>query len=182
VSNDPELETWRREWRDPDEPLPNLKRKIKRQNLRTVAATIAMCVLLAITTVQALRTRGSFVSGMATGLWTVSLVAGSYAWWVRRGAWRPAAQTTLAYAELAHKRAVAKVRTLRFSFYFLLTAMAVCTAFSAWNWRTLSPRSVLMWAVLLAAMVAELFYFRHYARRKQREVEETRKLIEQIRQ
>lgn len=141
-----------------------------------------MCVLLAITTVQALRTRGSFVSGMAAGLWAAGLIAGGYGWWVRRGAWRPTAQTTLAYAELAHKRAVAKVRQLRFSFYFLLITIVVCAAFSVWDWRTLSPKLALIWAVILGATVAELFFFRYYSRRKQREIEETRKLIEQMRE
>jgi hypothetical protein len=42
VTIDAELETWRREWRDRAEPLPELKKKIKRQNLQTIAAGIVL--------------------------------------------------------------------------------------------------------------------------------------------
>jgi hypothetical protein len=174
VTTDTELETWRREWRDQTEPLPELKKKILRQNLRTVAAVGAICVCLALSTVEALRSRSAFIAGLAVGIGFASLVSGTYAWWVRRGAWKPTAQTTLAYAELSYKRAIAKSRTLRFSFCFLLLATALFTAFVAWNWKHFAARD----GLIISAMGIEAFFLRHYGRRKRREIEETKKLID----
>lgn len=175
---DAELETWRREWRDRAEPLPELKKKIKRQNLQTIAAGIVLAACLVFSTVEALRSHSSFMSGFAIGLWFATVFAGGYAWWVRRGAWRPSAQTTLAYVELSHQRAVAKVRTLRFSFYLLLATTLLFAVFGAWNWKAFAARD----AVILAALALELIFFAYYGRRKKREVAETRKLLEQIRE
>ena len=175
---DTELETWRQEWRGDTEPLPDLKRKIRRQNVRMILAAAAMVVCLAVSTSEAVRTRGSFMEGLATGIWLTALIAGSYAWWVRRGAWEPAAQTTLGYLELSYKRSVANARTLRFSFYFLLATIVLFAASSVWNWREFRPLA----AVVLAALVAELFFLGYKRRRSEREIEKARKLIEQTRE
>jgi len=174
VTVDTELETWQREWRDQTEPLPELKKKIKRQNLRIVAAIAAVGVCLVSSTTQALRGRSSFMGGLAAGVWLASLLMGGYAWWVRRGAWKPTAQTTLAYAELSYKRAVARARTLRFAFYFLLAATVLYAAYAAWDWRAF-PRQG---PFVLAGMVLELFLFKHFRRRQRKEIEKTRKLME----
>ena len=176
MKTDLELESWRQEWRDQTEPLPQLKKKIRRQNLRTAAAVIAIVCIAALSTVEALRTHSSLVAGFAVGLVVASVCVGSFAWWVRRGAWKPAAQTTLAYAELSYKRAVSRARTLNFAFYFLLITVVLFAAFSAWNWRNLHVRD----GAVLAALVLELFFLRHYEKRKRREIEETTKLIENI--
>ena len=180
MTRDIELESWQQEWRDQTEPLPELKKKIKRQNLRTALAIVAVVVGLALSTAAALRGHGSFMSGLATGMWFACIVMGGYAWRVRRGAWKPSAQTTLAYAELANKRALAKARTLRFAFYFLLTATVLFAGFAAWLWRTASDKWLL--ALVLTGMVAELCWMRYLARRNRREVEKTRKLLAQITQ
>jgi Ca2+/Na+ antiporter len=174
VTIDTELETWQREWRHQTEPLPELKRKIRRQNLRTVAAIVAICTCLAFSTVAALRSRSSLLAGLAAGIGFSSILVGGYTWWVRRGAWRPTAQTTLAYAELCHRRAVAKARTLRFSLYFLLIATVLFAGFVAWNWRNAAIRDV----VIVAAMVVEFFFLRHYEQRKKQEIQETKKLVQ----
>lgn len=177
---DTELEAWQQEWRDQTEPLPELKNKIRRQNLRTVVAIGAISVCLAFSTAAALAGWGSFVSGLATGMWVASVLLGSYAWRARRGSWKPAAQTTLAYAELAYKRSVAKGRILRFAFYFLLTAAVLYAGFVIWRWRATSERNLL--GLVLAAMVAELFLMLYLARRNRRNVEEARKLVDQTNQ
>jgi hypothetical protein len=180
LTRDTELETWQQEWREQTEPLPALKKKIKRQNVRTAVAVAAIAVLLAFSTTQALLHHGSFMSGLATGLWFASLLMGGYGWRVRRGAWKPTAQTTQAYVELAYKRAVAKARTLRFAFYFLLTAAVLYAGFVAWNWKATSEKRLL--GLVLAGMVIELFFLRHCARRKRQEIEETRKVMDQVNQ
>ena len=170
---DKELLNWQKDWQTQTEPLPELKRKIKRQNLRTLAAAATMAVFLVASTTSALLWHRAFVAGLATGLWSVALCVGSYAWWVRRGAWKPTAQTTRAYVELLYKRAVARARILRFAFYFLLAATALWAAGLAWNWNVVSARG----ALILLAMVAELFLFRHLRQRQVRAIEKAKALV-----
>ena len=176
MNHDTELEIWQQEWQEETEPLPDLKKKIRRQNLKTVAAVLAVCACLAISTAAALRTRSSFMAGMAVGITFAGVFLGSYAWWVRRGAWKPTAQTTLAYAELCHRRAIARARTARFSFYFLLVSTLLLAAIVGWNWTGFRLRD----GLIMAALLAELFFLKHLERRKHREIEETRKLIDDI--
>jgi hypothetical protein len=178
VNSETELEIWQREWRDRTEPMPDLKKKIRRQNLRTVAAILAVCACLAFSTVEAFRNRSYFMAGVAAGIAFASVFMGGYAWWVRRGAWKPTAQTTLAYAELCYRRALAKARTVRFAFYFLLIATVLFGIFVAWNWKHFHPRD----GIVLVALVAELFFFKHFGRRKRREIEENRKLVDGLKE
>ena len=173
MTNDTELEAWQREWRDQTEPLPDLKKKIRRQNLQSLAAVLAVCACLALSTVLALRSESPFMSGVAVGIGFAGLVLGGYAWWVRRGAWKPSAQTTLAYAELTHRRAVAKARTARFSFYFLVVVTVLLTGLVGWNWKHFRARD----GLVIAGLVAESFFLKHVERRKQREIEQTRKVV-----
>jgi hypothetical protein len=178
VTVDAELEVWRGEWRERTEPFPMLKRKIRRQNLRTVAAVAAIVICLALSTSGALRTGNSFLVGLAVGIGFAGALQGSYAWWARRGAWGPAAQTTLAYAELAYKRAVASARTTRFSFRFLLIATLLGAGLVAWHWREFLRVETLV----LVAMVIELFLLNDNRVRAQKAVPEAAKLMEQTRQ
>ncbi len=186
-TRDLELEAWQREWRRETEPLPELKRKIKRQNLRSLASVIVMCVCLAVSTAEAWRNRSLLMAGFAIGLWLSSLLLGSYTWWVRRGTWKPAAQTTRAYAELSYRRTVAKVRTIRFSIYFLV-ATIICFVgvvtresllFSETMSHSLGRR---LEAAILLAMALELLFFRWWGRRKKRELEETKKSVDAMKE
>jgi len=186
-TRDLELEAWQREWRRETEPLPELKRKIKRQNLRSLASVIVMCVCLAVSTAEAWRNRSSLMAGFAIGLWLSSLLLGSYTWWVRRGTWKPAAQTTRAYAELSYRRTVAKIRTIRFSIYFLV-ATIICFVgvvtresllFSETMSHSLGRR---LEAAILLAMALELLFFRWWGRRKKRELEETKKSVDAMKE
>jgi hypothetical protein len=142
------------------------------------AAVIVLGVALALSTAGAVRMRTSFAAGLAAGMWLATVIAGSYAWWIRRGAWKPHAQTTLAYMELAHRRAVAKARQLRFSSYLLLSVMLLFAIIAAWNWKPLSLRD----AAILAALAIELLFFRHFRQRKQREAERTKRLIDDMKE
>jgi hypothetical protein len=176
VSMDTELEAWQREWHSQTGPLPSLKTKIRRQNLRTLAAVLAVCLCLTASGLLAWRHRSPFMMGLAAGTSFASLFVGGYAWWVRRGAWKPTAQTTLAYAELSYRRAVAKARIVRFSFYFLLVATAVLAMLMGWNWKGFRARD----GIILAGLLLELVYFRHYGQKKKREIEETKKLLNDL--
>jgi len=97
---------------------------------------------------------------------------------VRRGAWKPAAQTTLAYAELAYKRAIATARTTRFSFRFLVIVVALYAGVGVWHWKTFSA----VYALILVAMVAELFLLDYNRRRALRGLEESKALFEQTKE
>jgi len=178
VTVDTELDVWRREWREDTEPFPALKRKIRRQNLRIAGAIAAIAVCLIISTIEAIRTGNDFVAGLAVGIGFAGVVQGAYSWWVRRGAWRPAAQTTLAYAELAYKRAIATARTTRFSFRFLVIVVALYAGLVVWHWKTFA---LFHWLILVA-MIAELFLLDYNRRRAQRGLEESKKLFEQTKQ
>ncbi len=172
---DLELESWRREWRSGSAPLPDLKRRIRRQNARMGAAAALLAACLAISTTAALRGAGAFWSGLATGLWVTALLVGTYAWWVRRGAWTPAADSTQGYLELTWRRAVAKERTLRFSLGLLLLAIAIYGATLA-----MSPGPITIVGMgVLAMLVLEIPLFVVLRRRNRRERDEARRLLDQ---
>lgn len=181
MSVDTELETWRQQWRDQTEPLPELKRRIRRQNQRSALAVVAICVCLAVSAIAAWRTRSAFVAGIGAGIGFAGLVMGAYILRIRRGSWKPSAQTTLAYAELSHKRAVARVRTLRFSFWFLLltsVALGIFLVALGLHGGSFHLRD----KIIFPALVIELFFLKYQEKRKQREVEQTRKFLEDIKE
>ena len=177
MTRDLELEAWQRGWRAQTEPLPELKKKIARQNVRTWVAIVVIGVCLAVSTVQAWRTRSSFAEGLATGLWFSSVTLGAWGWWVRRGSWKPSAQTSLAYADLCHKRALAKLRVVRFAFYFLLLVIVLYASFVASHHKSLTG----MEAPILAALVVEVVVFRYQQRRQRGEIDKTGALVEELR-
>jgi TRAP-type C4-dicarboxylate transport system permease large subunit len=183
VNLDTELESWKQEWRAhsdpmPDAELPVLKKKIKRQDQRAALAIAATGVCLILSTFAAWKLRTPFLSGLASGIWFGSLTMGAYAWSVRRGAWKPAAETTTAYAELSYKRAIARERTARFAFWLLLVATVLYGGFLAWDGKGTSARFV----AIFVAMTAETFWLHTIARRKKREIETTRRLVESCRE
>jgi predicted lysophospholipase L1 biosynthesis ABC-type transport system permease subunit len=178
MTTDTELERWQQEWREHTDPLPELKKKIRRQNWQTAAAIAAICACIVLATLAAIYRQSAFFAGSASGMGVASILLGGYAWWVKRGAWKPAANTTLAYAELTYKRAQAKARILRFAFYMLTVAAVLFSCFLAWNLKRVHPRDVF----IDAALIAELFYIKRQERRKLQEMQETKKLIEDIRE
>ena len=178
MTTDTELERWQQEWRAHTDPLPELKKKIRRQNWQTAAAIVATCVCIILATLAAIHRQSAFFAGSATGMGFASIVLGGYAWWVKRGAWKPTANTTLAYAELTHKRAQAKAHLLHFAFYMLLVTAVLFSGFLVWNLKRIHPRDVF----IDVALIAELFYIKRQERRKLQEVQETERLIEGIRE
>lgn len=183
MTKDTELELWQQEWRSETVPLPELKKRIRRQNLQAIARAMLLCAGVAVSTFVALRTRLSFAEGMAAGMWFSALLLGGYAWWVRRGSWRPSAQTTQGYLELYYRRAAARVRTLRAATVLLIIAAVFCVGVFAWEWFSShepggdANRYLLVLTVLLA-MIIELVFLRWYSRRKRQEMEAAKKLLE----
>jgi len=176
VIADTELEAWRQEWREQPSALPELKRKIRRQNARTIAAVVAICTLLIASAIVAVLYHSSLVTGFACGLAFAGVTLGAYGWYVQRGAWKPTAQTTLAYAELAHRRAVGKVKVVRAAQVLLLAVILAGVALIAWSWHHVHVRD---W-VILAALIAEMFFLRNRERRQKSAVVESKKLLDDL--
>jgi hypothetical protein len=178
VNIDTELANWQREWRQQTEPLPDVRKKIRRQDRQTMLAIALACVCMVLSLVAVRRLHTAFFSGLASGLWFSCLMMSAYVWRVRRGTWKPAAQTTAAYIKLWHERAVARQRTARFAFRFLLVAILLYAGFAAWDWKEFSAKGVLV----LAGTTAELFFLDYIARKKKQEVITTQKMLESSRE
>lgn len=170
---DPELASWQQEWRAQSEQLPDLKKKIERQDRRGMlqASLVGALLILSLATVWHFGT--SLSRGFATGAWFSCVIMGVYVWRARRGTWEPASQTTAAYLALLHQRAVAKLKIVQFAFRFLLVMTFVYAGFLTLRFKHFSAMS----AVVLATLVGELFLFRSIERKRRRQVEATRKML-----
>jgi hypothetical protein len=173
MMNDPEIASWQREWREPSDQLPDLKKKIKRQDRRgqLQAGLVGALLILSLIGVWAFQT--SLSRGFATGAWFSCLIMGVYVWRARRGTWKPATQTTAAYLGLLHKRAVAKQRIVQFAFRFLLATTVLYAGFLAWRWKHSD-----LGAIVLAGLTGELFFLHYMEGKRRREVDATQQLLE----
>jgi hypothetical protein len=179
VSADFELDAWRREWSVDTEPLPELERRFRAQNRRLLVGALAIAGCLAIGTVIAIRHPwDSGWGGFALGLWASSLAGIGYALWVRRGTWEPASETTGAYLDLLHRRAVAQLRKLVFLRRCLLVVLVAYTAVLLWKGWRFDVRS----ALLVAAFALEAWWMRRLERRRRRDVEDAAALARRMRQ
>jgi hypothetical protein len=132
---------------------------------------------MALSAAAALYFATDYLSGLFTGILVTALILGAYVWWAWRGSWQAAVQTTLAYAELSHRRAVAAARVLRFMILYLLIAVVLYGGYLAWNWRERSISA----GLYLALLVAELLIFRYLLQpRSKRAIDEAAKLVDHV--
>jgi hypothetical protein len=177
VSLDLEWEGWRREWSADTEPLPALQRKVRAQNRRFGLGIAAIALCLAAGAVLALtHPSDSGWSGFAAGLWITCLVAGGYVWWIRRGTWEPSAETTQAYVELLHRRAIAEGRKLAFLRGCVWVALAGYGAFLLWRGRGVSVPA----GLVIAGLLLEALWIHTLARRRRHAVDEAAALMERL--
>jgi hypothetical protein len=156
--SDAELDSWKSEWRQQPDLFAGLKRDIGKQNFFTALAVVVLLLGMALSAATA-------------------LILGAYVWWAWRGSWQAAVQTTLAYAELSHRRAVAAARVLRFMILYLLIAVVLYGGYLAWNWRERSISA----GLYLALLVAELLIFRYLLQpRSKRAIDEAAKLVDHV--
>lgn len=127
---DRELDTWRREWNTLQTDVPDLADLVRRQSFRmrlVLAAEVAVTVgigggtvLLAIISGE----RDVWVLALAT--WTFIAFAWGFSIWNRKGAWRPAAQTTSEYLAVSIRRCETTLRSLIFGVALFAVEMVFC--------------------------------------------------------
>lgn len=177
---DTELQTWAQEWRQDGDLLPDLKKKIRRQNRLMLLSAVLLAALMLLSAATAYYRGDSFTLGFASGLWAAAIVAGGYALRVRRGSWKPVSQTTQAYAALVHQRAVAKFKTVRFSGLLLLIATLLYTGETFVSWAAMSAKSHRVAASVSVAMLLELGFMVWYGKRKQRQADKAKDLLSSL--
>ena len=188
---DRELATWREQWQSAAEPLPHIHKRIKRQNFWFLANNLAsLCAAIAALIFVAWavhREPSQLRIGWAAGLCVLLFVAVGYRLWLQRGTWRAEAQSTRAFVELWQRRVRARVRTIRLGFYLIPAWIIFCGGLATANWATIGPdvhAHPRDWAVtltIIAVMVAASFlWLAWYRRRKLRELAETERILDQM--
>jgi hypothetical protein len=143
VKEDRELELWREQWRSAPESLPDIRARVERQTrnmaIRLIVRATLVSMLLALSVVAVVRepTPGRIV--WAIGLWTLVISGVAATWKSHRDIWRPATETTRAFAELFHRRAVAKLHVIRWGFYGLIAWVVFYAALCVWRWPAARP-------------------------------------------
>ena len=178
MNADVELESWRREWSVDTEPLPELKRRVRAQDRRMGRAAVVAAACLAAGTALAIgHPFGSGWGGFAVGLWASSAIGFGWAFWVRRGTWKPEAETTGAYVDLLHRRAIATVRKLVFLRRAALVTLVGYGVFLAWT------RHFSLWSgAIVAGLAFESLWMRALEGRRRRDVEAAAALVVQVSQ
>jgi flagellar biogenesis protein FliO len=188
---DRELESWREQWRSVAEPLPEIQRRVKRQNFRFVmsnlVAAIAFVVAL-ILAVMAVRQEPSRLRiGWAVGIGILVFVCAGYRMWAQRGTWRPGTQSTRAFVELWHRRVMAKIRLIRAGLYLVPAWIVFCAALAAANWTAIGPdihAHPTDWLQVLGAVflmvLGAVLWLAWYRRRKLAELHEVKGILDEM--
>jgi hypothetical protein len=174
VSLDLELNAWRRDWSVDTEPLPELKRRVRAQDRRLgIGAVVLVACLAAGAALGLSQPFDSWWGGFAVGLWGACTLGVVTVLWVRRGTWRPAAETTDAYLTLLHRRAIAQVRKIVIFRRAMLVTVLGYAAFLAWH-----PHLTVASGFVMLGLVAEMFWLRSVERRRRRDVEDAAALMD----
>ena len=191
---DHELDAWREQWVSVAEPSPEFQRKvqqkIKRQDRRFVLGNLLTAIAFVGILIFAVvvRHQSSWLgTGWATGICVLVFVSAGYRVWVLRGTWRPETESTRAFEELWHRRVKARIRLLRISIYVALGWIVFCAVLTAANWTTIGPDVKAhprdWWEVLVACLLMQpviWFWAAWYRRRKVAELNEVKKILDEI--
>lgn len=194
MTEDRELDTWREQWSGVAKPPAEFRRKIqqriKRQDRRFLLGNVLTGVVflgILIFGLYMKRQSSSMGTGWATGICVLVFVSVGFRLWVLRRAWRPQTQSTRAFAELWHKRVVARIRLLRISIYVSVGWIIFCAVLTVANWATIGqdvrahPKD---WVELLVACVLMqpvLWYSaRWIRRRKLAELNEVKTVLDEM--
>jgi hypothetical protein len=194
MTEDRELNTWREQWSGVAKPPAEFRRKIqqriKRQDRRFLLGNVLTGVVflgILIFGLYMKRQSSSMGTGWATGICVLVFGSVGFRLWVLRRAWRPQTQSTRAFAELWHKRVVARIRLLRISIYVSVGWIIFCAVLTVANWATIGqdvrahPKD---WVELLVACVLMqpvLWYSaRWIRRRKLAELNEVKTVLDEM--
>ena len=178
MTTDTELENWQREWREHTEPLPELKKKSSgRIGRRSGPSLVSALVWLS-------RPRGP--SKRIALLWRAvrqGLPSPGLLWAVMRGGCdavpgNPVRKPHWPMPNSPTNGRWQKRACFVFAFIFLLCTVVLFSGFLALSLRRIHPREM----IIDAALIVELFYIKRQERRKLQEVEETKKLLSDIRE
>lgn len=194
MTEDRELDIWRGEWSRVAGPSPDFQRqvqqKIKSQerrfllgNLLTAVAFVGLLIFAGF-----LRHQASWLGkGWAIGICVLVFVSAGYRLWILRGTWRAETKSIHAFAQLWHRRVLARLRLLRISIYVALGWIIFCAALTAANWATIRldviahPRDWLVVMVASVLMQPVIWFWAAWLRRRKLvELNEVKKLLEEI--
>jgi hypothetical protein len=188
---DRELESWRAEWRQATMPLPELHRKIQRQNrlflLGNVMAAIVFVAGLIFSVFAVRQEPSPEVIAWAVGIWVLVFVCAAYRLWNQRGMWRPATQSTRAFVELSRDRALAKIRSIRMSYRLIPAWLVFCAGIVVWRWSVIGPDVkahptdywLALGGVVLMVVLAYL-YLAWIRRRQMAQLDEAERLLKEM--
>ena len=143
-------DVWQTAGRGDEIPLQKIVRTNRRRMLMAAAGEIALAVLflLMTITVAADGVAGWEAVWMAT-LWGFMLVAGAFAWWNRRGTWRPLGDSVTDYIRLSRLRCERQRRSVVFGIALFAAEAIVIVAQLVWFGRLTPPAA----SVLAASAV-----------------------------
>ena len=191
MTEDRELELWREQWTSAAEPLPEIRKKIRRKNFFFVVSNaLSATALLAALIFAAIVVRhdpSRLRVGWAIGITLLIFVGGGYRLWVQRGTWRAETESTKAFVELWHRRVLAKLRLLHAASYLVACWITFCAVLAAINWAAIAPdvhAHPTDWLKVLGAvvlMVAGMYiWLAWYRRRKLAELNEAKKILDEL--
>ncbi len=194
VTEDRELDLWRKQWSSVARPSPEFQRQVQKRiklqnrcfwlgNLLAAAAFAGMLIFAVYLSQQASRLE----RGQATGVCVLLLVSAACRLWFLRRAWRAETQSTRAFVELWRRRLLAQLRGLKIGIYLAIGWLVFCAALAAANWGTIRLQLMAHLAACLVLMVVIVllqpviwFWAMWLRRRKVAELKEVGRLLEEM--
>jgi hypothetical protein len=194
MMEDRELDVWREQWSTvagPSSDMRRIQETISRQNRRFIisnlAALVALIVGLGFAVFQARGGSNTLERGEAAGFIVLMGLGAGYRLWLQRRTWRPETQSTRAFVELCHRRALVKLRLARVAMFVPAGWIFFCGVLVAIDWNAIAPdvkaHPAVCVGVLTGALLtipASLFALTWYRRRKLFERTEVEKILKEM--
>ena len=188
MNTNAELEVWRDAWKDPAQTAAtqqafDLRRETHRQErylrIRYVLAFVWAAAFL-IFSVVAVR-NGLQRIPWALVVWITTFIAMGFSIWNWRTLWNATSASTSEFADLYAKRCMAKLRAVRFGYWFLAMQLAIAVPWLSWDFYRggdngqFGIRSYVITMLVLACITAIfIFSFTRTRRATLRELEQLR--------
>lgn len=185
--SDAEHQEWSALWQGGDNAAPArnaalaaaVRRRGRRQNLFFHACALAeglVCLGLLAFGFDALRRLPAPEGWMlAVVIWLLTLGAGGFSFWNRRGIWRPSADTPAAFLDLARRRCQRRLAAARFALYLLLLEVLLFIPWFAWllqaRPQALRPERFVYAGLVIFVAVVSIAGYRWWVWRQLRQVE-----------